>query len=789
MSPHVKRIRVLSFLVLMSASLSATELQTARMDAPWLAEEYLSLAVAESSLVRAYRLEMPRGAPALPGRIGAWQLDLRRVVTGPAILRLRVSDDFRFRGQGHIFARIRVGNDLLWQADVGTIRSEILSLPVRADQIAAAPITFEGFVNRQIDNFGVRIEFADLQLSMDGGFTFGSVSLVDSQSLPEPIEALPAVREADVRVLPDWLDESRALQPWGRSQKRLFENMDYWIPQLRDRYGFNTVVLAPPDGHRGIVRNRETDVISDEDFGLGITKLRAAGFRVLFYASLVHMGHASEWHEDFGEGATKLPNRFPKWLQRTADGQTINRYGGRWLSPLTPALDYQKEYFRTLITTWQPDGLMLDNHGLHFAGRPDQLTGHEGIAAEQYRFFAETISLEKQWHELPGSPRDPHYRLWLEWRNRALADATANFRSAMRSVSPSILVSANVAFDYANPALANDYLTNHLDVIVTENKATTPAQLHAKISFGRALSDGAPQWSYMGTFESRQPDRLAPPEFIEAQFSAGMATGALPWVVFYGFDDSADNSASLAAMSEQMRRWQYLQRLKPWGEPVSPVVTVVSTRERSFTGGPAIPLHATGSAAAGYSLRMVRIDDLAADLAIGGVEAIVLEDIRSMSRAEAAEILRFVQKGGVVISTRESGWRDLLGRWRASGLLTGVSDDAGKVHFVDSSEAILPKLSELVRAPMESTVPLQWSQIYNDGAEGFWVHLALEETVETPEVKLKFSARYGAYEVQRVCFATESLVPVAAGGTAEPITLDGKNRYHLLHLKPTKPKP
>jgi hypothetical protein len=772
----------LSSLVLVYEILGGPVVAPLAVDEPWELEEYLSLSEEEPELVKAYRVRMPRRAPALPGRLAAWGLDLRVANSDLLLLRVRVRNDFRGSGRGHLFARIRMGDQLLWQADVGSFMAESLTLPIGGNGVSNETISFEGFVNRKIDNFGVSIVFSDLQLSTDGGQTFHSISAVDLDTLPEPVEILPQRDLAAPRVSPEWLSQSRALQPWGRSQRQLFDNLDYWLPLLRDRYGFNTVVIASPDGHKGIVRGRENERISEDEFASAMEQFRAEGFRVVFYASLGHMGHSAEWHEDFGDVETKLPSRFSEWLQRTAQGDTINRYGGRWLSPITPAFDYQVDYFKDKIERWQPDGLMLDNHGFHFAGRPDQLTGHEGRATEWFRSFAADLVRDETWLSLPESPQRPNYPLWLEWRNRAIAKITEQFRLAMRSVAPSILVSANVAFDYSNPALANDYLMDHLDAVITENKVTPPAHLLAKVLFGRALSANIPQWSYMGTFNPRQPHLLSDPELITNQFSAAMAAGALPWVVFYGFDEAEENRPSREAIAEQMRRWQFLQDLQPWGDFASPVVSVVSTRERSFTGGLAMPLHVTQSPAAGYPLHMVRVDDLIENLDDETIKIVVLDDIRAVSYEEAKSLIRFVDKGGTLLATRESGWRDLLGRWRATGLLVQAEKNSDRIHTVVSAEHILSELRVLIAAPVQSNTTMQWSQLYRDG-DNFWLHLAFTENSANNPTFISLSEAFHSYSPSWVCFDSQSLDPVADSESLANLSVPGRGRYHILFLE------
>lgn len=747
-------------------------------ESPWAAREYFAVSRVGMELTRGYQIELPRRTQALPGNVAAWKISVDSHAI-PTHLQFQVVNNFLGAPRGHVFAQVRAGETRLWREDVGAFSRELVTLELEAAEVESNGIRLEGFVNRAVSNFPVRIVYSDLAWSFDGGETFEAINPYFEEEMVETVEQLPTPLEAAERTIPNWFTQSRALQPWSRTQTELMRNYAKWIPILRDQYGFNTLIIAELDGHNGIVRGREADMLNEAEFERAYRAFREAGFNIIFYASLVHSGHATEWHEDFGDPATRLPARFPEWLQRTADGVTIQRYGGRWLSPITGAFEHQVDYFAERVERWRPDGLMLDNHGFHFADHPDNLTGHEYPAKTLFGEFASARFGLGGEIVLPKDLKDPLRPFWLEWRNHAIADITERFRAEMRAVDPEILLSANIAFDYSTPALANDYVMNHLDTVITENKVTPPDRLLAKIAFGKAMSPGIPQWSYMGTFQTRAPDLLREPEFIREQFAAGMAAGAMPWVVFYGFDDRPENADSRIEMARQLQRWSLLQTLNPWGEPDGHLISIISPRERSFSGGLAIPLHAHQLSAFGHPLQMLRIKHLGDFKAEDGA-ILLLDDIRSITTIEAEHIARLLAAGTQVVATKESGWRDALGRWREASVLAPLLDAEG-FHLVDDTEALLSKAASIRSPIISSESAIAWSQLYRQ-QDSKWLHFYVEEPAENG-LSIRLNMPLENATLQRVCWQSGELVPVVHGEASGSISLPTEENYHILKIQ------
>lgn len=745
---------------------------------PWRTNFESRLSAHKPELVIALTLNFPKGVEALPGTAASYALKLPFAGKEEGVLRLHVSNSFGGIPQGHIYARILTENETPWRKDVGSFASETLELPItKASTGESGIVRLEGFINRRVSNFPVEITYSDFSFSTDDGVSF--VPIKPDVELPEYelLEVPPPHLHAAQRDAPEWLRESRALQPWGKTQTELIRNIDDWLPILKNQYHFNTVILAVPDGHRGIVRDREKEILSDEEFDGALAKFRGAGFHVLFYASLMHCGHASIWHEDFGDTATKLPELHPDWLQRDVHGGTIGRYGGRWLSPITPAFDYQVNYFFDRVERWQPDGLMLDNHGFHYSNKPANFTGYEAGADEAFFDFSNNHFGDGDW-SLPGNSLADTYPAWLEWRNFAMADVTERFREEMRKTSSPILVSANIAFDYSRPALANDRVTRHLDAIVTENKVTSPPRLVAKVAFGRVISEDAPHWTYMGTFQPDNSTRLRDIDFIKDQFAAGMASGSLPWVVFYGFDGAESDEPSRNEIARQLKRWELLQTLQPWSAPSGDIIMVVSTRERTFTGGETIPPAAIALPSTGRPIRMIALEELPSTV-LDTRQTLILENVTAMGAAEADAINAFAESGGTVIATRDSGWRDILGRWRSQDLL-GQSGGDTEIQFVDGHEALMELALSETDPVISATVPFAWSQLFVDD-NGLWLHFSLTCDAEAGD-SLLLAEGLSGYSPTWFSFEDDSLISVEVENGSNRIKLAPDERYYLLRL-------
>ena len=337
---------------------------------------------------------LPGSTESLPGEFGAWSLPHAAQEQGITHLRFWVESSSKAPAKRHVLARLRMGDEILWSHDVGSMGEIQVVIPLhpRAGAAGAGRLVVDGFTKERVTSYPVTITFGDFEVSNDGGTTFRGIDPlpVNQSILPDPTAGTFPQRVPDPRNNPPWLQTSRAVQPWGRSQTSLIRNAKSWSKRLRDEFGFNTLILASPDSHRGIVRNVPKLVLTDQEFQEALEIFRQDGFRILLYASLVHCGHSAQWHEDFGDPSEKIPSRNPEWLQADEDGRPINRYGGRWLCPLTDALGFQIEYFQGTVKQWQPDGLMLDNHGFHFAGNQSKNTIYSPAAAIAYADFAQS---------------------------------------------------------------------------------------------------------------------------------------------------------------------------------------------------------------------------------------------------------------------------------------------------------------------------------------------------------------------------------------------------------------
>ena len=725
----------LAVIILISgvSQIHAATLTPVEASFPWEVGMDKRINIVRPELASVAVTKLPRAVEVQPGKSGGWKITLPE--NTPSIIRMHVSDTFSGKASGHIFAQVRQDQSILWRRDVGELGTEAVVLKIPpVSQPGEHPVFLEGYVNRLVSNYAVEIAFWNIEVSTDDGQTFLSLLPLGQSISNSPLPEVTAPT-AEPRNIPGWLTESRALQPWGATQTELIRNAEKWAPILKNRFGFNTLVLAIPDGHRGMVRDQGELVLSEQEFEKALTLFRNFGFRIIFYASTGHCGHSANWHEDFGDPSTKLPALHPDWLQTNSEGAAINRYGGRWLCPMTGALDYQIDYFKKSVQQWNPDGLMLDNHGFHYTSSTDLITSYSLGAAKAYSSFA-SARLGRDVTSVPLRD-DADYPFWLAWRNFAMADVTEKFRSGMRKAKNDIIVSANVAFDYRYPALGNDWVARHLDAVVTENKTIAPADLVVKAAFGSTLSGGGiPQWAYLGTFDKKNVNLLRETAWIRDQFAAGIASEVLPWVVFYGFTEDSQNAASLDEIAIQMNFWAKMQEKQPWGEVLGSVVSVVSSRQRTFCGGSAIPSHIVRLAASGRPSRLILASDLPSAKLDTSVP-LLLGGISSLTQAEVDAIIRFAKAGGLVIATHDSGWNDYFGRLQATNRL--VTESSEKIQIVPDTESLIQS-AILASAPiLNINRSLSWSTAYKKN-DTFWMHFALaapadERTVLTLPAK------------------------------------------------------
>jgi hypothetical protein len=505
------------------------------------------------------------------------------------------------------------------------------------------------------------------------------VSACVEESSPDPVARDISERVAGLWPLPDdlpvaarpfqgrdWTAGAIVLQPWGASQYRLVREAATRASELAERFGFNTVALMPPAAANLVDPAHH---ITEGQFALALDAFRDAGYRVVLYSSIIHLGHSPKWQS--GE----IARNYPEWLQRDAAGNTVDIYGSKWLSPTSPALAAAIKYSKAIAVRYRADGVMLDNNQFFVASGNDGSggpTGYEPTSLAAYRQYiasrfgdlaARYFGVSADQVRIPQHP-DSLFRLWIHWRNRAWATAMEEFRAGLGST----VVLANTQYLWDSWNLGTDLQYRHEDVVFSESQLLSDA-MSAKLILGRALAGGRPLWNYLGTFDPVDFRLLRPPADVAREIASTLAHLANPWVVYYGFDENpADNADSLDTIAAHLgfraRHGELYEGLVPWAQ----AATLFSGRSRNYADRNLLPAHVLGPLKREVPLRGIDEYHLpGADLA--GLRVILAEHVDTLTPEGADRLLDWVESGGILIATPDVGRLDEIGRLRSRSIL------------------------------------------------------------------------------------------------------------------------
>jgi hypothetical protein len=643
-------------------------------------------------------LSFPRNTASEPGQFVAVSVPVTIPEEGLARLELSLADSFTGPTAGYHFALGLAGNRMLVERDVagGGLGAEQLTFDLRAVGASGeTTVTFRLEDRKAVSNFPVEVSFvAPRLITAAGARSLLPPPVIEAaEPLPAdpPIPSLPIAGE-------EWTRSARILQPWNATQWEAVVNAAERAPWLAGEFGFNAVIMLPSDAHNAI--SKEDRRITDEEFRAALSAFRQAGFRIILYTSIHHCGHAPEWQEG------RLAREHPEWSQRGPEGEPVTVYGNNWLCPSTGALDYTLEYTRGLVERYAPDGVMLDNNEFYWT--PSGLTCYCASCQEAFRAYLKqrfgdtALGVEAAECEIPTEP-GPLYNLWLHWRNRVWGQANERFRAGLRRTKPGLVVLANTQYMFSGPTLATDLQYVHEDAVLSESKGMSLHRMVAKLLLGQALSAGRPLWNYLGTFERGDFSRLVPPEKVSMDISTAFATGARPWIVYYGFTEEPDaNREALRRMASTL--WWHIENDHTAAglQPYAPVLSLVSLASRNSRSDPLLPAHLTVLRGQGVPARLIEERALSRQ-ALADARVLLIESASCLTTRAARTIADWVRQGGHLFAAPGAGAYDEIGRLRARPVLAealGVGSIGPEPVAVGrGSAAALPELQQAEGLP------------------------------------------------------------------------------------------
>lgn len=638
-------------------------------------------------------LSFPPNTPSEPGQFVAVSVPAMIPEEGPLRLELGLADSFAGPTAGYHFVSVSIGDEKLFERDVagGTAVLETIALDLRAAGVLSeTTVTFRLEDRKAVSNFPVEVSFVAPRLITGAGVRdlLPPPVIEAAEPLPPdpPIPSLPIAGE-------EWTRSARILQPWNATQWEAVVNAADRAPWLADEFGFNAVIMLPSDAHNAI--SAEDRRITDEQFKAALSAFRQAGFRIILYTSIHHCGHAPEWQDG------RLAREHPEWSQRGPEGKPVTVYGSDWLCPSTGALDYTLEYTRGLVERYAPDGVMLDNNEFYWTS--SGLTCYCASCQEAFRAYLKqrfgdtALGVEADECEIPTEP-GPLYNLWLHWRNRVWGRANERFRAGLRRTKPDLVVLANTQYMFSGPTLATDLQYAHEDAVLSESKGMSLHRMVAKLLLGQALAARRPLWNYLGTFERGDFSRLVPPEKVSMDISTAFATGARPWIVYYGFTEEPDaNREALRCMGSTLQWHIENDHTTAGPQPYAPVLSLVSLASRNSRSGPLLPASLTPLRRQGIPVGLIEERAISRE-ALADARVLLIESASCLTTRAARTIADWVRQGGHLFAAPSAGAYDEIGRLRARPALAAAlgvgSIGPGPAAVGRGSVAALPELQQ-----------------------------------------------------------------------------------------------
>ncbi len=670
------RLEVVTCLLLCAGGLSMRHAWGAEWQAQTHGEGFTTargemLLPTEGMVGETLELSFPRQTWSEPGWFAEWTT-IVEFPEAPCRLVLYCGDDFSGPTAGYHFVQVLLDGEVCWEQDVAGAamvqRAEVV-MPAGQGQ---RQLSVRLYDKRAVSNFAVTVKIGGLKLICNGHeqVLLPLNPLGHSYREYPPELPLPA---GEVRG--QWTQAASIVQPWGRTQTLAIEAAPQWAPRFANDFGFDAIIMLPPDAHNAITvgEARMQEGISDEQFAGALAAYRAAGMKFIMYSSVMHCGHAPTWQ--FGQ----VFKEHPEWSMRDAEGGVIKTYGNPWLCPSSGALEYTLQYTADLARKFHADAVMLDNNEfmLSEASKPTCYCESCQRQFKEYvlkRFtpeqLGEILGLTAAQITIPENEHEPLWGLWLAWRKRVWAQVMEAHRAELRRSNPDMVVLANTQYLYGSWLLAIDRQYEHEDAVLAESRNLDGAGMAAKMTLGRALAQGRPLWNYIGTFEEKDFQKLKPPDRIRSICAATVGAGANPWIVFYGFTGEA-NQPSKAVLTEYMAFWSEHAELLGGAKDAAEVGLLFSPETRDLYGRLMPQRWLQELLGKGVAVRGLWEPRGCPDEDLEGL-SVICAPAMCLRQASAEKLASWVRAGGRLLISPSTGWADEYGRWRSRSALAAA---------------------------------------------------------------------------------------------------------------------
>ncbi|MDD5597390.1 MAG: carbohydrate binding domain-containing protein [Victivallaceae bacterium] len=435
--------------------------------------------------------------------------------------------------------------------------------------------------------------------------------------------------------------------PWkphakGNPSVEIITERKKWIPELKNKYGIGTLLVMAME-HSNI----GTGLVSDNELKAAITDYQKNGFKVLLYASLMHMSHDISWHE--------LVGKHPEWLRRDLFGNPDKFFLNAKLCYNTPAFDCCLDHIIKMVKYFHPDGIMLDNQYNH---SPCYCRNCQ----EKFRKYILSRFNEKEMKAIFGISTkelaqlkiedniDPRlFREYIEWQQfYTCAEAIEKTRRQLRKIRPDITVSANISPRFNSSGSVHPY--DYEDFIIFEACALEPRLMLERSLITKAIAGNKPVYDYEYTWDHPNTSKMLSPEKLKLNLAIVIACNSIPGIVCYGFDSIPPrgiNASALKAISDYLRFFKANKTLFADSADMYTNVSVTIPTPWGKQHGELLPLINNG-----LPFRVIRNFDRQN---LKDTEVLFLINNRCLSDKQIDTVRNFVLAGGTLVFTGKTG--------------------------------------------------------------------------------------------------------------------------------------
>lgn len=608
--------------------------------------------------------------------------------------------------KGYHFAYILANGEKIWERDISGQDSDLYYLKIPANIITKnkLKITF-GVINKEnVSNFPVRISFRSVSLK-SANKTRNLFQMRDAGkfvSIPGT-----AISSNKIRGL-KWTPELVCIQAWEQAAYNLIKYPKKMSVFLKEKLHANAVCLPTPDvfngpkngkAAKGHVHTPLKDYnFSKKEFIKALRIYREAGFKIILYTSIIHIGHAPEW--DSG----KLQKKHPEWLQVDSNGNYVTYFGGKWLCPNSGALKYAIDHSKKLVAEYKPDALMFDNCFFHYTttGKIKKPTCYCQNCRKKFRkylknrFGDECEVLFKQRAEKIEIPVKEGLlmNVWKNWRTIAWKDALQYAREEI-----DLVIFGNTEFMWRDWVLGTDRIYYAEDAVFSES--VNPKLLSEKMCLANSFSSGKPVFNFLGTYVYRKQKFWEQKSLLVIADMLGttLAYNSNLWLMFHGWDPECGYPKPIGNRNTEAHKliqkfFQFRAKNKSlYNIPdASDFAVIISSRNRMYNDGKPVPEILSQLMRKNISCRAIYDLNLAKQK-LNDFSLIVAEDIEFISDFEAENIAKWIKNGGILIATENLGRKDQFGRLRLDSIILAKlkkqKSVKGRIIFTEDKYSII----------------------------------------------------------------------------------------------------